>query len=281
MSVLAAALAGVLAAPAAAADEPKLAIQAWSLHKEMDVDPDATLAKFRAMGFRHVELYGLHGRTPAQMKALLDKHGLTAPATHVSLAALKANPAEVAAQAKAIGAKYAGVAWAKSSKGDWTVAEVDDLAATYKAACPAFKAAGVTPMYHIHGYEFIAEPGGQGTMFDRLLRQTPKECMAIEVDVLWAVRPGVDPAKLIEKLGDRAALLHVKDQRKGAPTNDHSGGAPEEDNVPVGSGMVDWPAVVAASKKAGVKWYVVEDESTDPAANIPKSVAYLKSIGVR
>jgi len=49
----------------------------------------------------------------------------------------------------------------------------------------------------------------------------------------------------------------------------------------VGSGMVDWPAVFAASKKAGVKWYVIEDESTDPAGNIPKSLSYLKSIGVR
>ena len=46
----------------------------------------------------------------------------------------------------------------------------------------------------------------------------------------------------------------------------------------LGKGRIDLPAVMRASREAGVRYYIVEDESADPAGQIPPSLAYLDSI---
>ena len=46
----------------------------------------------------------------------------------------------------------------------------------------------------------------------------------------------------------------------------------------VGTGQIDWPAVLRAAMKAGATEYYVEDESTDPLTHIPQSVAYLQGL---
>jgi hypothetical protein len=66
--------------------------------------------------------------------------------------------------------------------------------------------------------------------------------------------------------------------KKGFPVEPGSPGAPAEADVPVGTGQIDHPAVLRAAMKAGASAYYVEDESKDPLANIPKSVAYLEGL---
>jgi sugar phosphate isomerase/epimerase len=73
-------------------------------------------------------------------------------------------------------------------------------------------------------------------------------------------------------------MMHVKDIRKGAPTGLYSGHAPATDDVAVGSGQVDWPAVFRQAQAVGVRWYFIEDESVTPLVNIPQSVAYIRSL---
>jgi sugar phosphate isomerase/epimerase len=82
----------------------------------------------------------------------------------------------------------------------------------------------------------------------------------------------------MKKYPDRWRLMHVKDIRKGAPTGIYTGHAPGTDDVPVGTGQVDWPSVLKEAQAVGVAWYFIEDESPTPLDNIPKSVAYLKSL---
>jgi sugar phosphate isomerase/epimerase len=75
-------------------------------------------------------------------------------------------------------------------------------------------------------------------------------------------------------------MMHVKDIRKGAATGIYTGHAPATDDVSVGSGQVDWPAVLKEGQAIGIQWYFIEDESDTPYINIPQSVAYLKSLGL-
>jgi sugar phosphate isomerase/epimerase len=74
--------------------------------------------------------------------------------------------------------------------------------------------------------------------------------------------------------------LHIKDIRKGAPTGLTTGHAPESDNVVVGTGAIDWPAVLSTAEKLGAKYFIIEDESSEPLTNIPLSIAYLKNLGI-
>jgi sugar phosphate isomerase/epimerase len=48
--------------------------------------------------------------------------------------------------------------------------------------------------------------------------------------------------------------------------------------VAVGTGMMDWPAILKAAKKAGVKYYFIEDESDAAAEHIPQSLQFLEQV---
>jgi sugar phosphate isomerase/epimerase len=48
--------------------------------------------------------------------------------------------------------------------------------------------------------------------------------------------------------------------------------------VAVGTGQLDWPAILRAAKSAGVKYYFIEDETVAPLQNIPVSLRYLQSL---
>jgi sugar phosphate isomerase/epimerase len=89
---------------------------------------------------------------------------------------------------------------------------------------------------------------------------------------------GQDPAKLLAKYPNRWVLMHLKDLRRGASTGIHTGHAPQSDDVPLGTGQVNWPAVLKQAAAVGVKHYFIEDESAEPLDAVPKSVKYLERV---
>ena len=89
--------------------------------------------------------------------------------------------------------------------------------------------------------------------------------------------PGQDPVALLKKYPDRWPLMHLKDPKKGVQGGSTPDAKPGDD-VPVGSGQIDWPAVLKTAKATGVKRYYIEDESDKPLEQIPQSMKYLKSV---
>lgn len=69
--------------------------------------------------------------------------------------------------------------------------------------------------------------------------------------------------RYLEKYPSRFSLVHLKDLRKGTPTGDLSGKAPDETSVVLGTGQLDFPAILRAAGKAGVRRYYIKDESPD------------------
>ena len=98
------------------------------------------------------------------------------------------------------------------------------------------------------------------------------------MDVFWVTHPGQDPAKLLKKYGSRWALMHLKDIRKGAKTGLYTGHAPLTDDVPLGTGMVNWPEVLKTAKEVGVKYYFIEDESPTVMDALPITTKYLSGL---
>ena len=134
---------------------------------------------------------------------------------------------------------------------------------------------GLTFCYHNHGYEFVKS--GDGTLYDVLMEKTNPQDVSYELDILWAFHPGADPAVILEKHGDRIKLMHLKDLRKGVK-GDLSGKTAVENDVALGTGQIDLPAVLKAAKKAGVLHYYIEDESPNTATQVPQTIAFLKSL---
>ena len=170
-------------------------------------------------------------------------------------------------------------AWIPHNESGFTEADVRRAAADFNAWGAAFQAAGITFAYHPHGYEFRPlTGGGERTHFDLLVAETKPEFVSFEMDVFWVTHPGQDPAKLLAKYPNRWALMHLKDLRRGAATGIHTGHAPQTDDVPLGTGQVNWPAVLKQAAAVGVKHYFIEDESAAPLNAVPVSVRYLQSV---
>src|SRR5437660_10386893 len=74
----------------------------------MDKNFDSTIDKVAAPGYQEVEFAGYFGKSPADVKALLDHHGLTAPSAHIPSLAPDQWRASLDA-AKTIGNQYVGV----------------------------------------------------------------------------------------------------------------------------------------------------------------------------
>jgi sugar phosphate isomerase/epimerase len=256
-----------------------LALQLYSLrHRFKAGDVDGALALTREWGFTAVEGGAPPGMSATAFSGRLKAHGLAVMGTGVDFAALTGELGPVIADAHVLGAKYVMCAWIPHGK-TFTVVDVDKAAAAFNAGAKAFDAAGVTFMYHIHGYEFVPGAAGQGpTLFDTLAARTDPDLVKFEMDVFWAVRGGADPVQLFERYPGRFAATHVKDIAKGTALGDSSGSAPEETNVPIGQGQIDWRGVFTAAAKAGVAWHIIEDESPAVERQVPVSLRYIAGL---
>jgi sugar phosphate isomerase/epimerase len=247
-------------------------LQLWSLREYLPKDLAGTLTRVRAFGFTDVEGAGLWHHTVAEMRAALDAAGLRCQSAHMDYDRLRTKRDEAFAEAHALGATWVVCPWI-SHDGPFTRETTLQAAGAFNAIGAAAKGAGLRFAYHCHGYEFV--PSSEGTLFDTLAAETDEATVLFQVDVFHAFFGGADPAALIARYAPRVKSLHLKDLKKGVTVTAGTPIAPAEDDVPVGSGQIDMPAVLRAARRAGVELYYIEDESTDPLAHIPRSVTYL------
>jgi sugar phosphate isomerase/epimerase len=113
---------------------------------------------------------------------------------------------------------------------------------------------------------------------DLMMQETNPKHVAFEMDIFWVRYPGQDPVHWLQKYGKRWELVHLKDMKKGVKTGDLSGHADVTYDVALGAGQMDMPAILRAAKKAGVKWYFLEDESPTAPQQIPVSLRYLEQV---
>lgn len=251
-------------------------LQLYSLRDSFQKDLPGSLDKVKALGIKEVELAGTYGMTPDKFLPMLKERGLTPISAHYPYEKLTKELPGVISEAKVLGLKFIACPWIPHEAANFSEEVVRKAAADFNQVGVALAKEGITFAYHPHGFEFTAF--GDETMFDLLVRETKPEAVSFEMDVFWVMHPGKDPVKFLEKYPGRWSLMHLKDIRKGAKTGIPSGSAPLTDDVTLGTGMVDWPAVLRAATKAGVKHYFIEDESPTVEQQIPESLKYLQSL---
>jgi sugar phosphate isomerase/epimerase len=253
-----------------------LGVQLWSFREQAKADPAAMLRLVRGMGLTHVETAGLYDMPVQQFADAIKKADLRVTSMHVPYEDLKNRPDTVIANAKALGARYVGIAWYPHGDSGFTEADARRAVADFNRFGRTLKDAGLTFFYHNHGYEPV--PYGDGTLLDFIIRETDPSLVAFEMDVLWTWLPNVDPVALIQKYPGRFKLMHIKDMKPGLPRGSLSGGLPDEQKAVIGQGQVNWADLMAAAEKDGFEHYYIEDESPDPVANVPKSISYLETL---
>jgi sugar phosphate isomerase/epimerase len=239
-------------------------------------DVPATLDMIKGNGVTDIEFSNLFGQKPEDLRKMLDERGLKCSSYGVSYDDLTKKTAEVAAAAKALGAQYVRVAGIPHIKGTFTLDNAKQAVADFNQYGKILKDQyNLGFIYHNHGFEF--EPYEDGTLYDYIVKNTDPKYVSFELDILWAFFPGQDPAKMLNTYGSRYKALHLKDLRKGVAGN-HSGGTDQNNDVILGTGQIDIPAVLKAARKAGVKHYYIEDESTSSISQVPESIKYINSI---
>ena len=115
------------------------------------------------------------------------------------------------------------------------------------------------------------------------MQETAASRMKLELDVFWAANTGADPVDVIQRYPGRIALVHLKDKDPQAAKTLVESGVPRQSFVEVGSGALDFSAILAASRRAGVEHYFVEQDFTpgDPVESLKKSYAHLARLGAR
>lgn len=242
-------------------------VQLYTLRNEMRRDPEGTLARIAELGFSEIEWWGEYGRTPAQLRALLDRHSLRAPAWHLAPELLAADRLDATLRtATTMGHKHLIVAWLppaqRTSDGFKRIGEVLSTAGRRLAS------EGIRTGYHNHDFEFARV--GNETVWDVLLANTDASVVDLELDCYWAFKAGHDPVTMLQRYRDRITHLHIKD----------SAGAPEHRQVDVGAGVIDWKRVLEVGTAGRVRHVFVEhDEPADAWATVAAGRAHLKALG--
>ena len=126
---------------------------------------------------------------------------------------------------------------------------------------------GISLGYHNH----MGSLGERPEEVDRILEAADPRYAKLELDVAHYFQGGGDPAKAIEKYGDRLLFLHIKDVER---MPDRADGKPSYRFVELGRGKVDLPAVFDALRRVNFRgWLIVELDDVPDAARTPKESA--------
>jgi sugar phosphate isomerase/epimerase len=263
------------ASPGASLDQKQIGLQLYSLRNQLAADASGALDEVKGWGITNVELAGTYGLTPEQFKAHLDARGFNAVSGHFPYERFRDDAEGVARDAQILGLKYAGCAWIPHG-GVFDEKTCRDAIAVFNHAGEVLAQHGLKFFYHTHGYEF--QPYQDGTLFDLMMTETNPKFVNYQMDVFWIVHPGQDPVKLLEKYGKRWQLMHLKGMRDSTPTGLLTGHSAVTNDVAVGTGKIDYVPILRAAKKAGVKWYFIEDESPSSEQQVPQSFHYLETV---
>lgn len=241
-----------------------LGIQLYTLRTPLADDLIGTLAAVAAIGYREVELAGLHGLTPRQMRTRLDDAGLRAASSHHGLEEVRGTWSETLEGARELGQGMVVVPSIPSSERG--PEELRQVAADLNRAGEAARAAGLRFGYHNHDWELA--PLGDGTRpMDLLLERTEPDLVDWQMDVFWTVNGGADPARYLRTEGGRVTSLHVKDRTADGRM------------VDVGDGIIDFASLVPLAEGLGLRHAFVEhDDPDDPLASARRSFAHLRAI---
>jgi sugar phosphate isomerase/epimerase len=243
----------------------QIALQLYTVRRPAADDLPGTLREVATAGYRSVELAGLPPGPVATLRSLLDDAGLQVIAAHHSLDEVRTNLAAVLERLIGLGCPRLIVA-SLPERDRSSPASVRRAAEDMGRAGDSAAGMGIEIGFHNHAVEF--EVGPEGSAWDMLLETLPAS-VAIELDVYWASIAGQDPVQLIDALGGRVRLLHMKDMAPG----------PARTDAAPGDGVLPWPRIVEAGRRAAVAWYIVEqDEPDDPMPAARRGLDHLRTL---
>jgi sugar phosphate isomerase/epimerase len=273
-------LGAALLAPAAACAMPhgsvaparrlkRIGVQLYTLRDAARIDLDRTLADIAAIGYTDVEmLMSLKNfnHSPTEVRAMLDKHGLRAPSTHVGTETLD-NVDRFVDEARLLGHKYLILADVPSA-GRQSLATFAAFADRLNRAGEAARKHDLWIAWHDEADDFKSFGGQQG--YDALVARLDPSLVRLQLDTGNAAVGGRDPLDLMKRYGDRYYSFHIKD----APS------IPAPHDVELGKGVVDLRGILSLVKDLDDRYFYVEQETYpgSPLDSVKRDYAYISQL---
>jgi sugar phosphate isomerase/epimerase len=242
-------------------------LQLYTLRDPLPKDPQGVLKQVASFGYKQLEGYegpkGLWwGMKNTEFKSFINGLGMEMVSSHCGY---KQDLERKADEAAAVGLKYLMCPYLGPQK---------DLDAFKKAADDFNKAGaickqrGIRFAYHNHDYSFKKVEGQYPQ--DVMMQLTDKDLVDYEMDIYWVVAAGQDPVEWFKKYPQRFRLGHVKDKKGNETTT-------------LGTGTINYPAVLKEAEKEGMKYFIVEQEQytgTTPIAAAKDDADYMKKMKI-
>jgi sugar phosphate isomerase/epimerase len=253
--------------------KPIVALQIYSIRDHLTTAEDfkTSMKKLAEIGYTAVEVAGISADlTDEEIRAICDENGLKIISAHIVMDAFDADFDGTVKKLKTWGADLVTMpvppAWVRES-GDYAQYAEKSTELGKKLA-----QVGITLSYHNHSFEFQHFNGKIG--LKTLYAKSDPDYLKAQLDVCWVQRGGGSVVSYIKKYAGRMPTIHFKDHS--IVNNDFY-------MTPVGSGNLDWKRIIKAAKKAGVKYFIVEQDDThgDAFGAVASSYNFLKGMGYK
>jgi sugar phosphate isomerase/epimerase len=241
-------------APGAASKPSKAAVVAMQMFTLRDLakqDYAGTLREVAKIGYKAVQVSGFGNSNPKEIRKVLDDLQLGSAGTHLALALFEKEFEKVVEYTKDLRAGYAIIPSLpperRQTADDWR-----KLGELFTDFGRRLKAEGLGLAYHNHAFEFQMFDGRYG--YDLLFDSVDLGVVQTELDTYWIQYGGADPVKYLHTFAGHIQIVHYKDMGPG----------PDRPMVPVGDGILDWPNILAASKKGGAEFLCIEQDNCAP-----------------
>ena len=271
-----------------------LGLQLYTVMPLLEQDFDSTLGLVAQIGYREVETIGAFGRDPAEVRDLLDKHGLRSPSQHMvpgnlydvfnrltrkelsfdeasrlwqqemALEHVEPMIEECIQRARILGQKHIvwQILWPQQMQ---SRTELEKFCRALDKTGEICAREGYVLNYHNHSAEFAMHDGV--VPYDFILANTDPRWVKLEIDLYWAVKAGADPTQYFLRHRGRYRQCHLKDGTAGGEI------------TVVGEGIMKFQPLIKAARAAGIEHYYVEqDGAADPLKASRQAYEYLRKI---
>lgn len=238
----------------------RLAIQIYTVRGAISKNLEKALEKVAASGFKDLEIYGydgtFFGKNRNEFQSILNNTGLKVISSHHQTGVvgngkgtLLNNWEKSVEDLNFIGSKYMVCSYLVPE--ERTTKNYRKLPELLNKSAKITDQSRLQFAYHNHDFEFEKLDGKQ-LIYDFLLENTSPDLVKMELDLYWITKAGFDPLDYFEKYPKRFPLWHVKDMQKNTKSF-----------AEVGNGTIDFKRIFEAREKAGLKYWFVEQDSSD------------------
>jgi sugar phosphate isomerase/epimerase len=251
----------------------KIGLQLFTVNRDMNRDPLASLQRVVQMGYEEVETYGInpealtyYGLPAAEFAKRLKEYNLSTPSGHYDLQQfLNASADDLnryvdrcVEGARVLGQRY--IVWPYLEPGMRTLDTYKRVAGLLNAIGSRLAKSGVQVAYHNGGGEFIPQSGQ--LPYDIILRETDPKLVKLQIDLYWHAHDTNDPPHaLFKRAAGRFVMWHVKDMHKVS-----------RDYTELGNGTIDYTKIWPDAAMSGMRHFFVE-QGGNFAVNAMQSAA--------